>query len=123
MAMAVPPMPNDVQMVEPDPTLPKELTGFWGKWEASDQTQQLFLIIEKIDEKKANFYLWQSGTSSVPGGWGRFQARVSKENGKYKLWHRSGPQYGSVVVEYKLKGKYLDVSHPRSAGYRYTRVP
>lgn len=25
------PMPNDVKMVQPDPSLPKELTGFWGK--------------------------------------------------------------------------------------------
>ena len=33
MAMAAPPMPNDVQMVEPDPSLPKELAAFCGKWE------------------------------------------------------------------------------------------
>jgi hypothetical protein len=123
MAMAAPPMPNDVQMVEPDPTLPKELADFFGKWEGRDPTQELFLIIEKIDEEKASFYLWGSGTSSVPGGWRRFQARVSKENGKYKLWHRAAPQYGRVIVEYTLKGKYLDVSNPRTAGYRYTRVP
>jgi len=85
MATAAPPMPNDVQMVEPDPSLPKELADFWGKWEGRDPIQQFFLIIEKIDEEKATFYRWRSGTSLMPAGWNRFQAKVSKESGKYKL--------------------------------------
>jgi len=33
MAMAVPSMPDDVQMVQPDPSLPKELSAFFGKWQ------------------------------------------------------------------------------------------
>jgi hypothetical protein len=122
MAVAAPPMPNDVQMVEPDPSLPKELAGFLGKWEGSDPIQKFFLIIEKIDEENAGFYHWRSGTSEIPGGWRRFQAKVSKESGKYKLWYRLPPQYQSAVVEYTLKGKYLDVSSP-TGGFRYTRVP
>jgi hypothetical protein len=130
MTMAAPPMPNDVQMVEPDPSLPKELKDFWGKWEGSDyRGQNFFLIIEKIDEKNASLYIWRSGTSfrSDPGGWFRKEAEVIKENGKYKLSHPAysldpGPKV-MTYLEYRLRGKYLDARGPGGSGPRYRRVP
>jgi hypothetical protein len=90
IAMAAPAsMPNDVQMIQPDPSLEKELAAFGGKWEGSghDSGQgmqiQYFLIVEKIDEKKASLYTWHS-----VHGWSRREANVTKENGKYKLWYQ-----------------------------------
>ena len=83
-------MPNDVQIVQPDPSLPKELAAFWGKWEGSGYDSgvgsqiQFFLIVEKIAEEKASVIPWHS-----VAGWGpRFEANVIKEHGKYKLWYR-----------------------------------
>jgi hypothetical protein len=32
-AMSAPSMPADLQIVQPDPSLPKELSAFFGKWE------------------------------------------------------------------------------------------
>ncbi len=43
MVMAAPPMPDDVQIVQPDPSLPKELSAFFGKWEGSGQNIELVL--------------------------------------------------------------------------------
>jgi hypothetical protein len=91
MAMAAPPsMPGiGAQMVQPDPSLPKELAAFWGKWEGSGYDSgvggqiQFFLIVEKIAEEKASVIPWHSAA-----GWGpRFEANVIKEHGEYKLWY------------------------------------
>jgi dienelactone hydrolase len=85
---ASPSMPNDVQMVQPDPSLPKELAAFWGKWEGSGHDSgvqkqiQYFLIVEKISEEKASLYTWHS-----VHGWFWREANITKENGKYKLWY------------------------------------
>src|SRR5512139_876195 len=87
LAMAAPPIPNDVQIVQPDPSLPKEISDFWGKWEGYGQIQH-FLIVEKIDEKKASLYHWQSGSYYQPTGWTRYEAQVIIERGKYKLCFR-----------------------------------
>jgi hypothetical protein len=35
MVIAAPPMPNEIQIVQPDLSLPKELAAIWGKWEGS----------------------------------------------------------------------------------------
>jgi dienelactone hydrolase len=85
---ASPSMPKDVQMVQPDPSLPKELAAFSGKWEGSGydsgtKTQiQLFVIVEKIAEEKAGLYVYHPYF-----GWNRREADVTKESGKYKLWY------------------------------------
>jgi hypothetical protein len=119
-------LPDDVRIVQPDPSLPKEIADFWGKWEGSNpQGQNFFLIVEKIDEKKASLYIWRSSFRNDPGGWNRKEAEVIKEYGKYKLTHPVdfvGPQpKGRIYAEYVLKGKYLDTSGP--GGPRFTRVP
>jgi hypothetical protein len=63
MVMAAPSMPADLQIAQPDPSLPKELSAFFGKWEGfnSMTSVDLFLIVEIIDEEKANLYIWASG--------------------------------------------------------------
>ncbi len=64
MVMAAPSsMPSDLQMVQPDPSLPKELSVFFGKWEGTSSSTgtDFLLIVEKIDEEKASLYIWASG--------------------------------------------------------------
>jgi len=124
MVMAFPPMPNDVQVVQPDPSLPKELAALLGKWEGKGPYSTIFLIVEKIGGEKASLYEWHSGHSGgVPEGWQRIEAKVIKEYGKYKLWYQSTlGQLGSTNVECTLKGKDLSYGFGQIS-YRFTRVP
>ena len=64
MVMTAPSMPDDVQIVQPDPSMPKELSAFWGKWEGSNSMTGInyFLIVEKIDEEKVTLYMWASAS-------------------------------------------------------------
>jgi hypothetical protein len=77
MVMAAPTMPGDLQMVEPDPSLPKELSGFFGKWEMT-AFPYVFLIVEKIGEQEAALYIW-SPPETGQQGWTR-----SKEPRPYR---------------------------------------
>jgi len=106
MVMAAPSsMPADVQIVQPDPSLPKELSAFFGKWEGADGLMQYFLIVEKINEEKASLYFWQSGAAGYAAiGWERHEAKVVKERGKYTIWFSAA--FGNA--ELTLKGDYLD---------------
>ncbi len=123
LAMAAPPMPNDVQIVEPDPSLPKEIADFWGKWEGTSPYGRIFLIVEKIDKEKASLYEWRAGDGRIPEGWSRNEANVTKDYGKYKIWFRGSiGEFGSRNFEYTLKGKTLDCSFG-TGGYKLTRVP
>jgi hypothetical protein len=121
MVIAAPPMPNDVQIVQPDPSVPKELVAFWGKWEGSgwDSGQarqiQLFLIIEKITEEKASLYIWHS-----VHGWNRREANVTKEGKKYKLWY-TGP-YGTNEITLKAEELVYD-AQPSWFTINLKRVP
>jgi hypothetical protein len=119
MVMAAPGMPADLQIVQPDPSLPKELSAFFGKWEGAGGYMQTFLIVEKIDEEKASIYWWQS--KEVPGagpGWHKYEGKVIKEAGKYKLWYL-GP-FGNNKVT--VKGDILEDSTPETT-MRLRRVP
>jgi len=106
MVMAAPPMPDDVQIVQPDPSLPKELSAFFGKWEGASRVG-FYIIVEKIDEKKASLYVWRSlcGESIGPC-WTRYEAQVIKEGRRYKLQFRSR----FANVEFTLKGENLKYS-------------
>ncbi len=119
MVMAAPSMPADLQIVQPDPSLPKELSAFFGKWEGFGTAGvAYFLIVEKIEGEKASLYFWRSGSGDYPEGWTRYEAQVIKEGGKYKLWYMSR----AGGFQYSLKGEYLDMSNP-FGGSRLIRVP
>jgi hypothetical protein len=119
MVMAAPTMPADLQMVQPDPSLPKELSAFFGKWEGpSVGFYQFFLIVEKIDEEKASLYVWQIGQENTPPGWTRYEAKVIKERRKYKIWYPG--RFGNA--EYTLKGEHL-VASTHSGSRQLKRVP
>jgi len=70
MVMAAPSMPADLQMVQPDPSLPKELAAFWGKWQSIPYPENFFVIVEKIDEEKASLYVWAPGLEGTAPSWG-----------------------------------------------------
>ena len=115
MAMSAPSMPADLQMVQPDPSLPKELSAFFGKWESIANPQNFFVIVEKIDDEKASLYIWVVTPDGSSPTWTRREAQVIKERGKYILW--SMGRFGSS--KYTLKGEYLDLA----GGPRLRRVP
>ena len=118
MVMAAPSMPADLQIVQPDPSLPKELSAFFGKWEGTANPEQFFIIVEKIDEEKASVYVWAPGFETGGSIWMRREAKVIKEGGKYKLWHM-----GRVgKVEYTLKGEYLYFALPQDT-IKFKLVP
>jgi hypothetical protein len=92
MVTAFPTLPADLQMVQPDPSLPKELLAFFGKWEAD----KFFVIVEKIDEEKASVYMWQSifshpGMYNEASQWHRFVAKPVSSSGSYSLTFALGP--------------------------------
>ncbi len=114
MVMAFPALPADLQMVQPDPSLPKEISAFWGKYEWIDATWgEWCIIVERIDEEKASLYIWQSGLAfrlmEVFEGWERVEAKVIKEYGEYKLWYYF--KHGRVMLN--LKGEHLILWFPQ----------
>ena len=120
MVMAAPPLPDDVQMVQPNPSLPKELSAFWGKWQGVKGNHEFFVIVERIGEKKAGLYLWDSGGPRRGSpNWRRVKADVIQESGKYKL-RFIGSQ---GTVEFTLIGEQLEWYIAPSFSVGLTRVP
>lgn len=115
-----PSLPSDLKRVPPDPSLPKELSAFWGRWEGDDGYSKIIYIFEKIDNEKASLYIYRSRGDEISGaGWYRVEVNVIKERGKYKIWYRSRGALGNV--ELTLKGEYLNVS-TQLGSVRFRRV-
>ena len=112
-AMAFPSLPDDLNIVQLDPALPKELADFSGKWEGKSGAREFYLIVEKIDREKATLRL------SNAYGWETMPANIVKEYGKWKIWF-SG-RYGQN--EFSLRGKYLDLYLPPGVTVTFTKVP
>ncbi|MGZ3524421.1 MAG: hypothetical protein ACXU9L_06495 [Thermodesulfobacteriota bacterium] len=118
MAMSAPSMPSDLQIVQPDPSLPKELSAFFGKWEGTGR-MQYFLIVEKIDNEKASVWAWEYlSPETLAPGWARYDVQVTKQGGKYKLQYSS--RFGSCEVT--LKGEGLNWSRSTYESVRLKRV-
>jgi len=119
MGMAAPSMPDDVQMVQPDPSLPKELSAFFGKWQGLFGREEFFVIVEKIDKEKASLYLWRTGNPRIGSpGWQRVKAEVIEDRGKYKLRFVGR----GATSEFTLRGEQLDWSAPPSFSVVLKRV-
>ena len=118
--MAFPSIPDDVQMVQPNPSLPKELTAFFGKWRGVSGHQEFFLIVEKIGKEKARLYHWRTGGGRRGSpGWRRTKAEVIQDRGKYKLRFIGF----EGTNELTLRGEYLDWTGPVALSIVLTRVP
>jgi dienelactone hydrolase len=85
-AKGAPAIPSDIQIVQPDPSSPKGLSAFLGKWEATDSNGVTHLtIIENINEEKATVYAWWNCCPG-PDTWQKYGYRVIKESpDKYTL--------------------------------------
>ena len=121
IATAFPTLPADLNIVQPDPSLPKELAAFFGKWWFRYPDRETFVIVEKIDEEKASIYVWRQG--SWPQGtptdlWTKQEARVSIERGKYKLTYQS-PLGESV---FSMKGDHLASTNKQYGTFHLKRV-
>jgi hypothetical protein len=113
-------IPDDVQMVQPDPSLPKELSAFFGKWRGISGNQEFFLIVEKIGREWARLYHWRTGGPRRGSpGWHRKKAEVIQDREKYKLRFIGA----EGTNELTLRGEYLDWSGPNALSIVLTRVP
>ncbi len=120
VVIAAPSLPDDVRMVQPNPSLPKELSAFWGNWQGVKSNREFFVIVERIGEKKATLYLWDSGSQRRGSpNWRRVKPDVIQESGKYKL--RFVGSQGTV--EFTLIGEQLEWYVPPSFSVGLTRVP
>ncbi len=120
MVMSLPSMPDDVQMVQPDPSLPKELSAFFGKWQGVSGKEEFFVIVEKIHKEKASLYIWRTGNPRMGSpGWRRAKAEVIEDRGKYKLRFRGR----EATNEFTLRGEQLDWSAPPLLSVVLTRIP
>ena len=121
MVRAAPPIPDDVQIVVPDPSLPKELSAFFGKYEGINGPVKFFVIVAQIDKEKAILYIWRDSPWSYLNGWETVKAEVFKERGEYQLWYRS--RYaGEGNSEARLDGKYLKLTS-HNGFVRLSRAP
>jgi len=93
------PLPTDIDIVTPDPNLPKEihaLSGKWaGTWEHLSGSLDAILIVEKVDKQAAQV-IYASGDNAAWGvtkSWRREKASVSYENGKVMVMLPSGIEF------------------------------
>ena len=124
---AAPPLPDYVRIVAPDPSLPKELSAFFGKYEGYNNPFKYFVIVAQIDKEKAVLYIWRDcARPQSPwvrfNGWEAIDAQVFKERGEYQLWYRSRYMLNESNSEARLEGKYLRLSSINGV-IRLTRVP
>ena len=126
MVRAAPPIPDFVQIVAPDPSLPKELSAFFGKYEGFNNPFRYFVIVAQIDKEKAVLHIWRDCANSQSpmarfNGWETIDAQVFKERGEYQLWYRS--RYaGEGNSEASLDGKYLKLTS-HNGFVRLSRAP
>ncbi len=120
--IAAPPIPYELKMVQPDPSLPKGLAAFWGKWEGSgpdnyhQREVQFLVIIEKVTNEKATLFTWHS----VNGWVSRTEAKVVEEAGGYKLSYQSLLFHNTNEIT--LKGGELVFNARRSAENAWFKI-
>lgn len=79
------PLPNDIDIITPDESIPQELAAFSGCWEGkwSDYATETALIVEEINTKSAKVIYClgkSSGLYSMPPSCDRYQAKVSPDS-------------------------------------------
>jgi len=98
-AVAMPTLPNDLNIIPPDPSLPKELAAFSGKWHGvinwGNRSREIAIIFEKISEKEASIYYYDSEL----GGWNRNTWTVVNERGTWKIWTRGRTYINTLYMK------------------------
>jgi hypothetical protein len=116
----IPPMPEqfkDIQVVKPDPSIPKEVTDFIGEWEGvwkyegpaqwgkfGQEVRRAKLIIYEASSSGAIKVIY--GVSGIPsgGGWRKYDTEISKfgENRYFSFFSPSG-----YIVQFGLQNGLL----------------
>lgn len=115
------PLPSDLKIVPPDPSVPPELAKFSGKWgDGNDKWDgQLahILVVEKVDAKGAQV-IYAYGTASqwwiTAPGWERMRGKFN-EKGELVVTGKRGE------ATYRLSGDKLEGSYRgRACCYKIT---
>lgn len=102
------PLPSDVTITPPDPSLPPEKAAFSGQWgegkDAWDGILASILVVEKVDEKGADV-IYAHGTASqwwiTRPSWSRKRAEFTEKN-ELLVQLKNG------TATYRLKGDKLE---------------
>jgi hypothetical protein len=90
------PLPFDINIVTPDPNLPKEIQALSGKWAGTWQhlsgSLDAMLIVEKVDQQTAQVIYASDDNAAwgVTKSWRREKASVSYENERVMVMLPSG---------------------------------
>jgi hypothetical protein len=121
------PLPENVQIVPPDPNLPPEIRAFSGKWSGSWEWQNrrnndgvdAILIVEKIINEQQAMVVSASGNGRggwrITRGWERSTANFSKTDKGITLEVES--RTSSQKVRYLVKGDQLTGISEAAGGY------
>jgi len=101
----IPPMPEkfkDIQIVKPDPSVPKEIAAFLGEWEGiligTVPFRRAKIIVYELYPQKIKF-LYGCGDnpfgSQYPGGWSQNESDLYFENEKYRFPRRTARGYAT----------------------------
>jgi len=120
------PLPEDVQIVPPDPNLPPEIKAFSGKWSGSSEWQNrrnndgvdVILIVEKIINEQQAMVVIASGDGrgwKIGRGWERSTANFLKTEEGISLMVDS--RVSSQKIKYRVKGDQLTGISDAAGGY------
>ena len=120
------PLPENVQIVPPDPNLPPEIRAFSGKWSGSWEWQNrrnndgvdAILIVEKIINEQQAMVVYATGDGrgwKTRSGWDRSTANFSKTDEGISLMVDS--KGSSQIIKFRVKGDQLTGISEASGGY------
>ncbi len=114
------PLPSDVRVVTPPPTIPKELAAFSGRWSGVwDAILDHILVVEEINPPHADvIYAW--GTSALwfidRPGWSRVKGEFVESALKLSL-----PRPATVIYRMRADGK-LDATYEWEGGISQAKM-
>ena len=120
------PLPENVQIVPPDPNLPPEIKAFSGKWSGrwkwqsgvSSDGVDAVLIVEKIINEQQAMVVVASGDSrewKIVRSWERSTANFSKSDEGISLMVES--RGSGQIIKYRVKGDQLTGISEAAGGY------
>lgn len=113
------PLPSDINIVAPDPSLPEEFQAISGKWRGhwGGSGMETILIIEKIDRHVAEVIFatgdivpggFMAGSGSKKGGWSRTKYKVNYNAGEIIL-EREGIPGQRDAIKFTFKKDKPDI--------------